>query len=313
MSAYNAALIRHKGVFVMVTRIDAPDAKAKNGMSQSLAAVALDASFVPMGPHTVLQTGATPSDEDPSLVEFDDDLYVVYNAIGGCGRTMRIGRITMTPSVDGGFSFGIEGIKDMLFTADGTTRCVEKNWTPFVYAGDLHFIYEANPPLVINVAREDLRSNSLKSITASLVSKGTHRVLWNYGEMRGGTPAVYDATRDRYVSFFHSRTMVEGPLGLRLYYVMGFYTFAKEPPFDIEELVSVPLVGPRYYDNPGCISVAFPRGLVIDGNQVHVSYGKDDNAIGVTTFDKAALEADLKPRVRLDELIHAQDDWPKVY
>jgi hypothetical protein len=73
-------------------------------------------------------------------------------------------------------------------------------------------------------------------------TKITDLIHWNYGELRGGTPAHKINDRE-YFSFFHSSHKLPGN-GIRVTYFIGAYTFSSSPPFHLIRVSPVPLVPP---------------------------------------------------------------------
>ena len=291
--AYNPSVAVYRGQKLLAFRLDAPDLS-----TQQIAMVALDDAWQPRGRSTVLNTegnsGAHPTAEDPRLFVLGDDLYVIYNTAMAGGRRMHVGQVLVSQRGDA-IDFQLVTRKELIYLKDGKPTSTEKNWTPFDYQGALHFVYQTNPPLVVSVSHADL-TGPQDQLVVHVVSRGQHKVDWPYGEMRGGSPALFDPQQQRYVSFFHSRRIFLGPHGKpRNYYVMGMYTFAKDPPFEITQLPTAPLVDRSFYDSPHLWQeIIFPAGLTLTDSQLHVTYGKNDTSMGVVTLDKAQA---------LDELV----------
>jgi predicted GH43/DUF377 family glycosyl hydrolase len=78
--------------------------------------------------------------------------------------------------------------------------------------------------------------------------------------------------------------------------MMGAYTFDKEPPFTIRSLTQDPIAIPEPNDAPlGSSRIVYPEGLVDDGDNYVVSYGRNDNSIYLLTFNKQGIFERLKP------------------
>lgn len=303
--AYNASIAQVEKDFVMAFRIDAaatdPNGEHTGGLSQHLAVMGLDANFEPTGPYQILPTphepGCSPSAEDPRLISVNGTAYVIYNAAVYTGprpgRRMYVARLKMP--TEQGESFGLDAAKEILLAHPGRGRRVEKNWTPFVYRDHLHLIYETNPPSVYRLDESTLDDSGAWAV-AHFVSQSTETVDFSFGSMRGGTPAVFDAELNQYISFFHSAQDANFGIGRQRYYFMGAYTFDKEPPFAIRSLTQDPILIPEPNDAPvGSSRIVYPQGLVDDGNNFVVSYGRNDNSIFLLTFDKRGIYARLKP------------------
>lgn len=313
--AYNAGMANAHGQMIMAFRLDMPDGNSP--VTAYIGIVPLNENFQPAGPFSLLDTteegDVRSTAEDPRLINYDDDVYLVYNTTHEPKpvRHMHIGRIESTRvNIESApvcgesapdrheLHYSLHDRKEMLFAPDKLgPRTMEKNWTPFVYQGDLHFIYDTNPPRVLRVEHQALLNSETQQLLAEEVSHSAAKVAWDWGHMRGGTQAVYDAELGRYISFFHS----SGPADLRgtgrqRYYVMGLYTFMPEPPFDIDSMTPLSLVAPSFYRQVNPYQhIVFPQGMVLDGDQVHVSYGQDDASIRVLSVDRKALLNELRP------------------
>ena len=178
----------------------------------------------------------------------------------------------------------------------------EKNWVPFVYDDGIHFIQSVNPHVVVRlppmaVAAEGTGSN----VVTELVSSASQAVRWRYGEMRGGTQAVYDVELGAYLHVFHSQVEYfesERHPRQKLYF-MGCYVFAAQPPFAIQLLSQTPLIGPAFYPRPaaenGVMRVVFPAGLMLTPDELVISYGKNDYESRLARFDRRNVTDTLQP------------------
>jgi hypothetical protein len=188
------------------------------------------------------------------------------------------------------------------------TRHPEKNWMPFIHNDSIHFIHSLNPLVVIRVVADEPDADSSSDIRTELVSVGGGvKVRWRYGEMRGGTPAVYDSALGGYVALFHSRLDFEAdpkPLTgdpLRRYYYMGVCVVSPQPPFSIQLMSVIPMVGAGFYNdfetNTEPRQVVFATGLIVmpDGGPFIISYGAGDRTMWVAHFDRRKLLATLEP------------------
>ena len=187
----------------------------------------------------------------------------------------------------------------------------EKNWVPFIHEDSIHFMYYINPPIVIRVPKHvdavgtgDIRT---EFVSASNVNSS---IRWRYGEMRGGTSAVYLPEMGAHIGFFHSRIHFKDPNAgrprikgskpfLSIYY-MGCYVFAAQPPFAVQFISVVPVVGPGFYNFSAMEhtrQIIWPAGLVVQPDAFIVSYGKSDSAIGVSRFNRRKLMETLQAPV----------------
>ncbi len=239
------------------------------------------------------QPGVACSDEDPRLVIVDGLLHVIYNSAKEQSRQIHVARVIVSTGDKDEVAFSLEHDKTLQFTQQTGDAIWEKDWSPFSYQNELHLIYRANPPLVLRVTQNQLRSKG-DTVEPEHVCTSERTVKWGFGEMRGGTPAIYDAQLQRYVTFFHSVLPAAGRQNLAIYYVVGMYTFLPQPPFDIERITLGPLVGPTFYDGVTTVkglrkSVISPQGLIDGGDTWHMMYGKNDVTLHVATWSKAAL------------------------
>ena len=286
--AFNAAMVRYNGQLIMCFRLE------RAHRASSLGVVMLTDNFAPQGPISEIEpeSGA----EDPRLIVHNGALLVLFNRNVPRQQTRRMQLAQLLPPNPQTSHFTVKWVKQLEW-ADHM-RTIEKNWTPFVQGGQLHFIYQSNPPVVLS-AHEAQLSNNEPTLQVDLNVKHTDEVMWGYGEIRGGTPAVYDEELNSFVSVFHSSTDAMTAKREGKYYVMGLYTFSATPPYAIEQVAPLPMVGPNFYAYPPLKqNIVFPQGMLIEGNLIHVSYGKDDNAIGVSTFHRSSLISSLKPAQR---------------
>jgi predicted GH43/DUF377 family glycosyl hydrolase len=160
---------------------------------------------------------------------------------------------------------------------------VEKNWSPFSSGDRLYVIYSDQPRVILEV---DLNTGYCQEVTRTTLNWN-----WNLGEIRGGTPAYL--VNDTFLTFFHSCFPAKTSKGRA--YVMGAYTFDKDPPFSVRTLTPQPLGDLTDYTQDNSPKVVFPGGMVVQDNFIHVAWGKADKQIFITTFDRDKLFASMKP------------------
>lgn len=160
---------------------------------------------------------------------------------------------------------------------------VEKNWSPFSSGDSLYLIYSDQPRVILEV---DLNSGYCQEVTRSTVNWD-----WNLGEIRGGTPAYL--VNDKFLTFFHSSFPAKTSKGRA--YVMGAYTFDKDPPFTVRTMTHRPLGDMADYTKDNPPKIVFPGGMVIQDHLIHVAWGKGDKQIFITTFNKEKLLASMTP------------------
>lgn len=166
----------------------------------------------------------------------------------------------------------------------------QKNWSPFFWKGMLFFSYTSNPHEVLKINFET--GACVPCFTTSLPKEPK----WRWENWRGGTPAVeFDG---EYLSFFHVARLIRSeasPDKPKWHYFMGAYTFSKAPPFKITSYTPLPLIAKGFYTpSKREKHVIFPGGFVVNGDNFHIVYGKDDSEVWVATL---AIE-DLKSLLR---------------
>jgi predicted GH43/DUF377 family glycosyl hydrolase len=160
---------------------------------------------------------------------------------------------------------------------------VEKNWTPFSSDEKLYLIYSGQPHLILEA---DLQTGLCKEAAISEAKS-----LWEWGSIRGGAPAY--PVDGGLLTFFHSsqsaraRSFFGTKHGRN--YVMGAYLFENAYPFSIQKITASPLGSIDDYCIDNRRKVIFPGGMAIEPDVIHVVWGKNDNGICITTFDKEKL------------------------
>lgn len=159
---------------------------------------------------------------------------------------------------------------------------IEKNWSPFVSEDRLYVIYSDQPRVILEI---DLNTGCCQE-----VARTTLNWDWNLGKIRGGTPAYL--VNDAFLTFFHSSFPAKISKGR--VYVMGAYTFDKDPPFSVRMMTPRPLGNLTDYTQGNSLKVVFPGGMVVQDHLIHVAWGKSDKQIFITTFDRDKLLASME-------------------
>ena len=122
---------------------------------------------------------------------------------------------------------------------------------------------------------------------------------WIWGEMRGGTPALYINSMDGYLAFFHSSGKITSSFTLT--YVMGAYIFHKLPPFHIKYVSNEPILHHTMINETlkwaykAVDYIIFPMSYIIKNDIIYLSYGKNDLSSWILKLDKNKLfENNLK-------------------
>lgn len=180
----------------------------------------------------------------------------------------------------------------------------EKNWSPFLYGNELHWVYASKPHHVILGERETFTTEN--------------PLPWTGGAMRGGAAPVFvpsyrfmvgDAEHafrhgyfcgegypfgreDRYYHFFHGcLKRVQGSV-----YTVGCAVFEAKPPFKILRQTPTPLIWP---DLPAADEdvvkryVVWPGGVVPHAGAWHLVLGVDDTFCRIVRLPYEEVEAQL--------------------
>lgn len=304
--AYSGSIAAFEDGYALACRIETHTGRSPPDMD--VAMVALDSNFRPTGPLRRLETrtrsGIVPTAEDPRLFRYRDALWVVYNATQDGAmwsrRSIHLARVASFKNNLGETRFTLAERHRLWFAKDGAFSFIEKNWTPFVRADAIHLIYETNPPLVLEVPSYQLNGTN-QDIVLSPASRSYAAASCGFGQMRGGTPALYDTKRQLFYSFFHCGKVADFGQGegVGLYYLMGLYSFSPVPPYDIRNVSQEPIIPPlqqiaRSYQRERFVlgghraelRVMYPTGYVVDGNDLIVSYGYDNQSTRVVRFDR---------------------------
>jgi len=158
----------------------------------------------------------------------------------------------------------------------------EKNWTWFDHDG-WHCVYSPSPHLTFKAG---------KGHSVEMQWKARAKMVWEYGDIRGGTPPIRLNDKE-YLSFFHSSERWRG--NKRRYY-MGAYTFEAKPPFEPLRMTHEPLLigsehDPRVFEGP---LVIFPGGAIRQDDSFLVVFGVNDENCGWVKIPEKDLEGLLQ-------------------
>lgn len=209
--------------------------------------------------------------EDPRLISDGNTLYVSYT----CGEKMYLSSVDDTLSECG------EANKVTEISIRRVGRKRDKNFVPFVHGERIFHSYSDNPRIVIE---DDCLTIHVPCQSAE----------WQYGHIRGGTPAI-PFNSGTLISFFHSSMTFDSESstpGQRLYFA-GAYEFNNRPPFKIIRITNEPIiVAPVCYsglERPTSSYVIFPVGIIDEGQSYAVSAGINDVTTGVFRITKHLL------------------------
>jgi len=292
--AFNPSLIRWEGNLLLCFRV-IPN--RRDPFTSQLGLVWLDEHFEPTSPAQLLPLRDPDAKipcraEDGRLIQVGQRLYLVYSdcnasQISKGGFRMYVAELT---HVDGQFV-----VSDTICLAQfpgETKQCREKNWTPLDHQGNLLLAYRLNPLLVL--------SPDLDEGSATLVSTSQEDVTWDWGEIRGSTPALM--LNGQYLTFFHSSLELATSHSFNEkipHYFMGALTFSPEPPFALQKISPEPVVAEGFYEGQFYrpywrrTRVIFPCGFIYDEDFIWVAYGREDHEMWVVKLDKKGLLGSL--------------------
>jgi predicted GH43/DUF377 family glycosyl hydrolase len=211
--------------------------------------------------------------EDPRVLVYDNKYYV------GCAN-YKFNKVKFIHQKILVFDKDFNHIDNIHIEFDGNGNSIDenknhqKNWTFFVYNGNLMIVYRMNPHVIIEV---DLKTN--KVITEYRNFQDISKE-WIFGECRmGSNPILKDGY---YHNFFHSSLPWRFP---KRQYFMGYYKFESIPPFKIVHIDSKPILhgnesDERILDEISPL-VVFPCGVIEKDGKFIVSFGLNDEKTGI--------------------------------
>lgn len=258
-----------------------------NVRTSYLGIVQLDSDFRISGIPRILEirswsNQATETAQDGRLIWFGGRALLFFNDYGA-SRDRRTCAIYVVALVESEGALAPEGpAVSLVYDRMGP---IEKNWIPFVAGDRLLLVYSGQPHCVLE---PDLATGRCREV--SVCATDAH---WKWGEIRGGTPAF--PVEEGFMTFFHSSRELPAQtiFGSKIArsYAMGAYIFDNASPFRITR-ISAPLGSKDFYaDNRRM--VVFPSGVVREGPRIHVSWGKNDEQVWVSTFDAGLLVPSL--------------------
>ena len=287
-SPYNPSFVKNEEGYLMVFRYDDPRGLNPRQLWEEkqryIGVVKLDQNFDPTTPFQTLKTPYSPSQaEDPRIFKFRKKFYVLYGDTTD-GTQYGVRRLYVGELKEEKKIFSIHNIVRLDY--DNGSHA-EKNWMPFVKDDELYFVYSVSPHKILKVNPDTGES--------TVFSETPMPLPWSHGIIRGSTPAIHLGDGE-YLSFIHSSAPNEPTFWKKKpmnYYYMGAYLFEDEPPFKVKAISSGPYVHPEFYTSSNRKMVIFPAGLIRNGNQLFVSYGENDSAIGIATIDLQKLKQNM--------------------
>jgi predicted GH43/DUF377 family glycosyl hydrolase len=252
----------------------------------------LDKNFNPLGKPQILcfknEESAVLRSEDARLVKVEDKCYLVYSdnresQVSDEGFRMHVTELIIEKEkISAGYTTRISE-----FEGEKKHRR-EKNWVPFDYCGNMMLAYSLSPHFIMVHAHY--------TTSAETICKTHPKITWNYGELRGGTPAL--KVNNEYLAFFHSSidmATIHSKGKNISHYFIGAYTFSQHPPFEITALSPEPIITEGFYEGKEYepywkpVRVVFPCGYIMDNHYIYLSYGRQDHEIWIVQMDKYKL------------------------
>lgn len=296
--SYNPSIVQAKDGFHLAFRFDVKSPRLPYGrrFSSYIGMTALDKNFHPKGHATILDTSSEFS-EDPRCTYVGDDCYLIFNDCSNYSsirdfRSMRVAQIDLS-------QYKLQTIHNL----DIQMQPIEKNWIPFAAQDEegtkLFLSYTINPHKIFKLFNP--ADNKLEHLALHQLSWVDNPWEQNWGILRGGTPAILIG--DEYLAFFHSR-FIDRETKLA-WYVMGAYTFASTPPFQLKSISPYPILFQGIYQttvrntDSSHLRCIYPSGIVLAKEEnkevIYLSCGENDRAIKILTFDKKKLLDSLTP------------------
>ncbi len=296
--AFNPSIIEWDNKILLSFRTIPEDSKTNSFCSSAeslIGLIFLDADFNPINEPQIIDLGfENAKSEDARLIKVANRLYLIYSdnrdeLVCTSGFRMYITEIFIDNE-----TIGIGNTDAILHFEGENKHRREKNWVPFDYDGYLLMAYSLQEHKILYPIP---CSNEATTISC------THsNVSWDFGELRGGTPAILDG--DEYLAFFHSSMNMSTvhSKGQKIpHYFMGAYTFNKEPPFEITNISNKPIISLGFYEGKEYtpywhpVKVIFPCGFIATKRFVYISYGRQDHEIWLVKLDKQGLKESLIP------------------
>ena len=237
----------------------------------------------------ILNSSIPPQSEDARIFTIGEKIYVIYNdnikeINPGLNqrRDMFIARVNQLQN-----RFVLS--KPILLKHATKYKAIkwQKNWVPFESNKSLRLAYSIAPHEILSLNRSGV---------CTPVSAAKAQLKWDWGQLRGGTPALL--LNGKYLAFFHSSMILPSQFSQnepRHHYFMGAYTFSAKPPFEVTHISPSPIVGENFYTPSHDKKVVFPGGFIVSNSSFYVAYGKDDKEIWIAKINREGLEKSLKP------------------
>lgn len=189
-------------------------------------------------------------------------------------------------------------------TPSGSNETLDSNTTSGGVAVDVVANNETvTAPTAAVAADIDHSPPAQETILCTLVSLTTcPNLKWDFGVIRGGTPAVFIPELGEFISFFHSKHILEGSKFAT--YFIGAFSFSAAAPFTLQRFSEAPIMMDEWYTGEWCNEgkqdyIVFPMGLVLmkeNGTTViMMSMGHNDREGWIVKIRLPDLMQNMKP------------------
>lgn len=179
-------------------------------------------------------------------------------------------------------------------TNTGHIQACEKNWTPFIHNGSVHFVYKFDPFIVYKI------NNFEADATCELVHTGDQKLrdFYEEGMPSGGSQGLKYG--NGWLVAFHSHT--PNKYYIRDYY-MGLLYFEQEGTgFTIKKITPKPILKADWKPKEDCRNASagwvpnaiFPCGILERKNDFFISYGWQDQKSKILVLTKEEIEKELQ-------------------
>jgi predicted GH43/DUF377 family glycosyl hydrolase len=166
---------------------------------------------------------------------------------------------------------------------------LQKNWTSFIYNGELYFIKNITPHRIYKY--------SLETKTLTFISESNWSNKWIYDlEFRGNTNPV-KLPDNNFLGTFHTTANITiGGIDYR-FYDNGFYIFNGTPPFKPIKMLPQTFLpaescdltfnwkkNPYVNEHKEKFLCTFPAGMILNGDKIIISYGNSDKFIDIGIY-----------------------------
>lgn len=214
---------------------------------------------------------------DPRIIWIPGNkLLMVYSSTTGVGLNLECIRGSIIMDLNQSDSF-IENETFRMSPEELNSR--QKNWIPFVYNEEIYLIASICPHIIYKF--------DINTKIATKVVENNWSHPWMYPDLflRGNTnPVLMDD--GNYLSTFHTAIWY----GKTCYYDNGCYIFEGKYPFKVLRCANrtyLPAEGATepHFRNFGRIACTFPVGMVLENDELLISYGDNDSVVKIMKVD----------------------------